>query len=360
MSRKLRIYALSQYGYVGKYRVDNPLIAIGEMGLADVVVVGNQISLDNLERFDVVITNRQHAAQWEGAIALTKRRARVLFVHDWDDQEFIIPHTNPARLQFYDKGCKTYRTVRAAKNMNAADMITVSTPLLREDALWYNECVHCFSNNIDPRDWKDVVPMEHPEETWMGFLGSNTHRDSIDLIVEPVSEALRSYRDLYFVTPGYPEMYDPFPKDVWSKIRAMPFDTGPGDGKGHRYKRWLSSMDWIIRPSYPNRFNLGKSDNPILEAGAIGFSRKGEGIPIVVSETTYGETGRRAGQLVAQNGQEWLSYLTMLYHLQRGRANIGKKAFEYVCDFRLEKQHARKRFEVYAEEYERRAKWPRR
>lgn len=355
--RKLRIYAMSQYGYVGKYRVDNPIRAIGEMGLADVVIIGGTISFDNLERFDVIITNRQHAAQWEGAMAIVRRRSRVLFVHDWDDQEFIIPHTNPARPQFYDRGFKTARTVRAAKNMAGSDLITVSTPLLEQDALWYNEHVHCFPNQIDPRDWKNIVPLNHPDETWMGFLGSNTHRDSVDLIVEPVSEALRNYSDLYLMACGYPEFYDSFPKDVWPKIRATAFDLGPGDGKGHRYKRWLASMDFVIRPSYPNRFNLGKSDNPILEAGAIGFSRGGKGVPILVSDMTYGETARMANQLVAGDSDEWLAYISMLYHLEKGRENIGRDAFQYVCDFRLEKQHARKRFEVYQEHYERRAKW---
>lgn len=359
MARKLRIYALSQYGYVGLYRVDNPLKAIGEAGLAEVVIVGGQISFDNLERFDIVIANRQHAAQWEAAVALVKRKARVMFVHDWDDQEFIVPHTNPARPQFYDRGHKTHRTVRAAKNMRAADMITVSTPTLAEDALWYNECVHCFPNQINPRDWENIVPMAHPDEVWMGFLGSNTHSDSVDLIIEPVSEALRTYRDLHLIACGYPEIYDRFPQDVWPKIRAMAFDRGPGDGKGHRYKRWLTSMDFVIRPAADDRFTRGKSDNPVLEAGAIGFNRGGEGIPILVSDATYGKTARAAGQLVADTPEQWLACLRTLYHMNIGRAGLGRKVHEYVVAHRLEAQHAQGRFEAYAERYEE-VSWPKR
>jgi hypothetical protein len=328
---KPKIFALSQFGYVGKYRVDNPMRAIGEMELADVTIASQEVMLEDLERFDIVIANRQHSHQWEGAIAVIKRRARVLFVHDWDDQEFMVPRTNPARPQFFDRGNKTYRTIRAAKNMNACDLITTSTPILAEDALWYNENVVCFPNNIDPRDWTKIVPMVHPDEQWMGFLGSDTHHDSMSLVIEPISKALLEFADLYFIVCGYPQLYDMFPREVWHKIRSMPFDRGPGDGK---------------------------SDNPVLEVGAIGFSRKGVGIPIIVTPATYGDTADAAGQIVAHTHDEWHKAIKMLYYASEAKVHFGKKVFQYVCDHRLEKQHARARFDVYMKAYEERTSWP--
>jgi hypothetical protein len=167
---------------------------------------------------------------------------------------------------------------------------------------------------------------------------------------------LRNYDDLYLVICGYPEMPDIFPVDVQHKIRSMPCDFG-GDGKGHRYKRWLASMDFIIRPSYPNRFNLGKSSNPLLEAGAIGFSKRGVGIPIIVSPATYGEAAVMADQIVASTSDQWLRYMTMLYHMKASRRWRGKKAFEYVCEHCLEKNNMKARYEAYLETYETRTSW---
>jgi hypothetical protein len=357
MTSKPKILAISQYGYVGLYRVDNPLDEMQRRGLANIHLVfpphmGGVTDRD-LERYDIVITNRQHADVWESVIARVKRRSRTLFVHDVDDQEFIVPTWNPARPQFSQRGNKTQRTLANAFNMAACDLITVSTSSLVNDAQWFNKDVALLPNQIQPRQWKGIIPMEHEGEVWMGFLGSNTHRKGVEMAAEGVTRALEEWDTLYLIVAGYPEILHLFPDRVWPKIRAMPFDFGQfRDGKGNYYKRWLLSCDFVIRPSDPSRFSSCKSDNPMLEAGAIGFSRGGVGVPIVVSPWTYGETAKLSGQLVATDGFDWYACISrMVVGGPDYREYMGRLMFEYVAGNRLESMHFQKRFDAYCEAY---------
>jgi glycosyltransferase involved in cell wall biosynthesis len=160
--------------------------------------------------------------------------------------------------------------------------------------------------------------------------------------VEPLTQVLRGW-EARLVLLGYPAAASLFPEDVLPKVVPVPWEFS------HGYKRWLASAQVIVRPSVDTRFQRAKSDNPVLEAGAVGFSNGGVGVPIVVSETTYGDTMRQAacGDLVARTPEEWVDLLQGLLVSEPARVCYGERLFEYVSRQRLIDQHVKDWYEVY-------------
>lgn len=337
----MKIIAFPPPGYVGVYRIRTPMAALERAGLATVTLhEGRQLEVDELLRYDLVVWARQQAPSAElGNYYARAHGVKVVF--DVDDNEFCIPRSNPVRKDFWRNGWKQERVPQNARNMRSCDAVTTTNELLRQDLLWYNEDVRVLPNQIDESHWHGIVPIPH-EVPWIVFSGSDTHRDSLEMIVEPVSAVLRRL-DVRLVLLGYAAATEFFPDDVQEKIIPVPWSHGNG------YQRWLVSADVVVRPSVPIRFQRCKSENPVLEAGACGFSRDGVGVPIVVSPTTYGETMKQAGcsDLVATNPKEWAERISALVQSKSLQERYGRRLFDSVAQNRLIGRHAGDWLEVY-------------
>jgi hypothetical protein len=180
----MKILAIPPPGYVGIYRVRMPMAALERAGLARVTIPETkEVEIEDLLRYDLIVWARQHAPSAElGNYYARAHGVKVVF--DVDDNEFVVPRSNPVRKEFWKDGWKTERVRQNARNMRSADLLTTTNESLRQDLLWFNERVAVLPNQIDQRQWEGVVPIQH-EEPWIVFSGSNTHLDSMKLSWSP-------------------------------------------------------------------------------------------------------------------------------------------------------------------------------
>lgn len=317
------------YGWVGKYRVINPLNALKKLG-HKVKFVITSVPYRELERFDVVVFCRQRGFDIEvGTMFTQKSGGKVIF--DTDDNEVFVPTWNPFHKEFYVDGLKKPDFVQQFRNMRSANVVTCSTEQLQKDMRWFNEKVVVLRNQIVREEWEDVVPLQ-TNEKWIGFFGSNTHKKSFQMIVNPLTKILRE-KDVRLVICGYPDARDMFPIDVKNKIltRAFQFNNS--------FKEWMKACKVIVRSATDDRFTLSKSENPVLEASACG-------VPILVNENVYGRFVREAGcpELVCKK-DEWYPKLE---ELVLGESKIGARLQEWVFTERTYEKHAHEWEEAYS------------
>lgn len=320
----MKILAVPSAGYVGLYRTINPMEALKKKG-HHVDYAYDALRWKLIEKYDVVTWNRQKSIDLE-LVSHYARDLGVKVVFDVDDNEALVPSWNPCFAAFYKDGARGEAVYQGIRNMRAASLVTCSTDVLAEDMSWFNEKVVVLRNQIDPSQWKGVYRLQHAEP-WIGFFGSNTHKESMRRIVKPLVDVLVS-TDAKLISAGYVEIVDLFPKNVWGKIytRQFVFDNV--------FKSWMKACSVIVRPANDDRFTLCKSENPVLEAGAVG-------VPILVTDTLYGEFVKEAGcgYLVCSSDDEWKEKLIELTKSKEKSRSLGKRLHEWVFTERTYDKH---------------------
>ena len=90
------------------------------------------------------------------------------------------------------------------------------------------------------------------------------------------------------------------------------------------YRNIVAAFDIALAPSLGIKFNDAKSDIRVLEAAICG-------VPVVASETTYGDTVREAKcGLVAKKAQKWIRYLNRLVNSASLRNELGQNGRRYT------------------------------
>jgi len=363
----MRIIALpGDLAACGYYRVFAPLAALERAGWADVyrppvTKTGGKpqvyIKPSILRDFDIAVFQRQP----EERIAQLFRAARAFgtkVVFDLDDDVFSVPPTSPAYIAFgrdwrkigglarCDSAEKAREAAERARknfdgllrNLRLADLVSVSTERLREVYGRFRDDIIVLPNQIEPRDWDGAISQPHPkpdDEVWIGWAGSKTHWVDLSEIAKPVREVLRRHHNTRLVIVGFPEAARLF-EAVTSQV--IVFDWMPLT----EYRRVVAAFDIALATSAPLQFNEAKSDVRVLEAALCG-------IPVVASETTYGNTVRAAGcGFVAKTPQKWIKYLGRLITNSDLRREMGERGRKYVLRERTYDANAWRWAEAYS------------
>jgi glycosyltransferase involved in cell wall biosynthesis len=337
----LHVLGVPAPGFVGHYRVRWPLEACRRQGLLDVDFVDQQtLRWRDPCRYDVVVWNRIHSPEIPHVVRHARATSGTVSVWDSDDLELGIPRTNPVHDAYRTDGFRTETQHAVIASLRACDLLTTSTAPLADHLRWFNERVAVLPNEIEPAVWADVEPLPtDPLHPLLMFCGSNTHGESFQLAAPGVSEALRRHPDWHLVLLGFPEAAELLDEDVRWQVLPVPWDSG---GKGQSYRRWLASASLLFRPSFDRAFERCKSENPILEAGAVAFTRRREGVPIVASETTYGAALRQADapELIVRAPEDWAAALDHWMGSAGDRAAAGWKLGVWVEAERTYDRHA--------------------
>lgn len=383
-SKKPRILGMpGDNGACSLYRVVWPLEAIQSAGYADIHIppmVNNDrfVSLDlddnpdpdnpNLcNNYDMIVLQRQPEKDINRLIqACGELGIKVCF--DLDDAALSIPPSNPNYMVWgrdkrqIERMAKAYirsgnipkylrgktpkevadkapRILRGVlDNLRIADIVTVTTPTLKDEYAAYNNHIHILPNQMNLEHWSNLEPIPHPDEVWIGWAGGWTHRQDLEMIVSPIANIIKRFPQTRLVIVGFEQakeiIFDSIPED---KVITFPWHS---DVKG--YHNYVASFDIALAPSYPIRFNKAKSDIRVMEACLCG-------VPVVGSDTTYGNTIRESGGgLVAKSRGKWFAHLKRLIENESLRCQMGESGYNYVKLARTYQKNAHRWWEVYS------------
>ena len=377
--RRLRIIGVpGDDGACAWFRIKQPLAALEKAGLAEVFIP----PYDNIRRtrtvhvypkaresditgdpclvnnYDIVVLQRQPGLDALKLIEMSKR-AGVFTVFDIDDGAFSIDPTNPNYMAwgrdkrrikqmaegFYRvqrkqggplppglEGKTAEEVANTAKghrvgifnNIRAADMVTVTTQALRDEYSALSNNIKVLPNQMNLEGWDNLKVTKHPDEVWIGWAGGWSHAKDLRVVTRPMQEIMRRHAHVKFVIIGFVEakhlVFKTLPEDRVISIPWNPDITG--------YRKDLASLDIVLAPSYPSKFNEGKSDIRCMEAW---LCRK----PVVGSRTTYGSSIKAShGGYVARNAKDWITPLDKLVSSGPLRMAMGEAGEGYVKENR--------------------------
>lgn len=246
--------ATSYYRAIGPFtrlQKDNPDIA---------VYTSNEVDLKNnwavLATADVVLLQRPfHPIHRQQAEAV--RRAGIPLWIDYDDDHFSLAFENP----HYD----TFMNTEAWKNVEEccrmADVITVSTPTLKEIYGQYNRNVKVIRNAIDDRVYSTRPTTPRTKTVlWRGAQGHGRDLDSVaDALVRISHDQALDDWTFHFVGDR--------PWRLLEKMRDSHTHWSAGEPTMVYFEKlWQTRPSIVVCPLVNDKFNRAKSNITALEA----------------------------------------------------------------------------------------------
>jgi len=299
----------------GYYRCVLPYKALAKRGFN--VTLTNVLHPNITKDYDAVVLQRQHhPGVVENARTYKKIRPNGKIVFEFDDNLHAVPASNPSSVT-YRNGLDSLRNMEVLLKM--ADLLTVSTPVLRREYLRFNDNIHVCFNAADPEVVAQVdalkVPPRSDSHFRLGWAGSGTHLDDLRKIFKPLAAVMMEYQNLRFVWMGS-DMRRHFPVAIRSRMEYFG-DTFPKDKNGNavcysqnelnptvEYLKMLrnADLDAAIAPLESYLFNSCKSYIKAIEYGIAN-------IPFVASRfgpySEYVQGTTKQVALLADSDNEW-------------------------------------------------------
>jgi len=336
------------YGGIGYYRT----IKVSEqIKNHEVKVVGKEIINygDTLEsQWDTVF--KEHDVFWTSYFCDDKVGAAIIyhakkhgkkFIVDIDDNYLDVPESN----LLYDRFKKTKRDrAMLSTILSFADAITVSTEPLKERIAAHIKSVHGMTKPIyvipnmnDIKDWEFTKAETDPDKIVIGYTGSNSHQDDLQMCLPAIARLMKKYPQLYL------EMIGSVGKDkIKETFGYAGFDNSglerikllPATPTFKEYPQYLAEQKWDIGicPLVDTAFTRSKSHIKWLEYSAVK-------IPTVASRVypyfmqlkgrktiIDGKTG-----LLARNN-EWEAKLEKLILDKELRKTLADNAYNQIKD----------------------------
>ncbi|TRC97519.1 glycosyltransferase family 4 protein [Mesorhizobium sp. WSM4303] len=211
-----------------------------------------------------------------------------------------------------------------------AETVIVNSPELARFLSRFNTCVAVLPTFFD-FSLIDGVPPSSTEEIRIGFAGSPSRVDDLDLVSPLIDPILERFPKAVFEFAGV------LPKGVEAGVRVRFF---PHTGDYDTYIKFQASRNWAIglAPLIDHEANRSKTDNKYREYGACRIAGVYSNIPPyrdVVKESV-------TGVLVENSYELWLDSLHTLIKSPEKRTNLANGAFNDV----------KRRYDLGASSYE--------
>jgi glycosyltransferase involved in cell wall biosynthesis len=265
----------------GYYRCAVPYQNLAKFGFD--VVLTNRLTYpsDDLKGIDAMVLQRQHNPQVYQIANAVQQIEGGKVIMELDDYFHDIPPNNPARAS-YLKGSQQVQFLE--KFMELSDLMTVSTPGLKDNYSKFNSNIWVCPNKVEGDSFK--VKAANPregEEFRLGWAGSGTHHDDLLTIIKPVSELMYENPNikLVFVGQFYKNL---FPQNLHSRMEHVGH-TFPMEGNKAlfyspdnvnpvlKYYDLLAkaNLHAAIAPLLQVTFNRAKSYIKLIEYGICGI-----------------------------------------------------------------------------------------
>lgn len=250
--------------------------------------------------------------------AYQKQRGLKIVV-DVDDY-LEVDESNPRKIQ-HEKA----DAVGIIKDtLGIADMVTTTTPELREYLLQFNSNVVVLPNYMDLEYWDGPIFKNDSNEVRVGWVGSITHFEDIKCIRKTLIEIGIDHPEVKFIFMGDLRMRDLLKGLNAEVMLGVPFQDYASRLRGLR-------LDIGIAPLQENVFNTYKSGIKVLEYGICGVPCIATRFPFYQRIIEDGVDG-----YVAYRYIDWWAPLESLITNKRRRRRFGEKMREKVVkDYNL-------------------------
>lgn len=345
MATKLR-KKLNLPGGIGYYRMFKPADQINGH---EVHLVGRELTnygtyqgevwKNIFSEFDVFWTTYFKDPKNAGAMFYTAQKMKKKVIIDIDDNFWEVPESNPL-YENYKKGAKDRAYLSTI--LFFADVVTTSTEPMKErimkhfrDVDGIEKKVVVIPNCNEAKDWDFPPSVKSKEEFIIGYSGSNSHQDDLQMVLPSVVNIMKKYPQVKFHIIGAIGRgdVDKYFKDIPEEIRQRIALIGATE-TFKEYPAWLASQKFnvAIAPLVDSAFTRCKSHIKFMEYTMAGF-------PVIASRIypyfmplngkeiiTTGVTG-----ILCKNN-EWESALEeMILHPEKGEellANARKHILE--------------------------------
>lgn len=244
-------------------------------------------ALQSARNADLVVIQRAYAGEDTEAVVRSLVRSQVPLVFDWDDNLVDIPRDHP----HYHSTVSRSPYIKWV--LNEADLVTVSTPVLKRETDRHTVRPVLVQPNMVSWALFDALPRERDDIVRALVSGSRTHRGDWALLEAPLRSALTTHagrlRAVFF-------------GDVPDAFVGHPYvDVIPFVKSYQEYSAQLKSLQvhFALVPLVDSRFNQSKSNIKWLEYSAAGVPGVFSDVAPYRTSVTNGENG-----LLVQNSYE--------------------------------------------------------
>jgi len=304
------------------------------------VLFGNQgpeIDPGKVAGADVVVIQRdfpRFTEEYATIVTLAQDRD-IPVVYETDDQLLSLPQEHISQKDLSDVLLPVLWAIIDA------DLVTTSTPFLRDQLAPFNPNVQVLPNLLDEQIWsfRDLTQARTPGDPLrIGYMGGQSHLP--DLIwALPALEAIRAnYQggvQFKFWGVHPPEEFLQHPEVEWVPLDIQDYTE---------FARYFSRQDCdiFISPLIDNSFNRAKSAIKFLEYSAMGVPGVYSDIPAYADVISDGQNGFLASGL-----EDWQTSLSHLIENPELHHQIGAAAQKTVRESWLLSQQADRWPQVY-------------
>ncbi len=254
---------------------------------------------------DVYVCQRRLENFWPGHIEWLQSHDKTVVV-EVDDYYDELPIGAPA-LKILEKRKDELSIKAFNESISKADIVTVSTPMLKELYGRLNDNIHVLPNFLNWVWWKDIKPVYERDRgrVRIGWMGWRAYRGKdLEILRGVIGPWLERHPEAVFVNVGREtgpfeiREYLGIPEDQYEFVAGVEFP---------RHAVPTSKIDIGLVPLELNKFNECKSHLKGMEYAACG-------IPCIATPTgPYKEWVDGANGLLASKPKDWFNALdTML------------------------------------------------
>jgi len=300
---------------------------------------------------DMVIIQREFPVRFDDyqkVVEIARREGKPI-VFELDDLLFFLPEDHPDRLA----QCYASSLLPMLQALSEADVVTVSTPRLRDVLVDYNENIIVLPNCLDDNLWPLTPPAlkdsSHGTLT-VGYMGTNSHRPDLEYITPVLLNLIQRYpRNVSFHFWGTQPSAELslLPQVRWTPCYFRSYEEFAAFFQ-------TQSADIFIAPLADNLFNRCKSPLKFFEYSALGtpgvFSRL---------EPYEGVVKHEQNGLLASSLAEWENCLIQLIENDELRFQLAINAQTTIRENWLISQNASRWGEAFQSAFEvkKRKKW---
>jgi GT2 family glycosyltransferase/glycosyltransferase involved in cell wall biosynthesis len=272
------------------------------------------------------------------AVSDVCRRKEIPLIFEIDDALLSIDQSHPEFEHYKEK------QALIEKLYQHADLVTVSTPEIRDNTIRSARRIEVIGNCLDENLW--FINQEGPTRDdrnstlRVGYMGTFTHLNDLQIVADVFKEVQATLKKLHDIELEFHligGMRDIKGSQSWYHRVHIPPEC-------HEYPcfvRWLrDTLDWhiAVAPLAENRLNNGKSEIKYLEYAALGVPGIYSSIGAYKKVIEHGRTGL----LVEHNDKRlWKKYLLELAIDRNKREHIAGQAREHVTSVYLLKNRYR-------------------